>query len=119
MVRCSDANSLPELGLCYVFAVGRSNGSPFDAFNLPNESIPQAGRSSGSAFSERESVRLPARTVQVLTKTWGGMNQDFAAPAGSNQDFENKLFGCPLERSDVPLQQFFRWPLSRRGHTAP
>ena len=45
--------------------------------------------------------------VQVLSKTWGGMNQDFAAPPGSNQDFENKLFGCPLGRSDVPLQHFF------------
>ena len=28
-------------------------GSPFDAFNLPNESIPQAGRNSGSACSEK------------------------------------------------------------------
>ena len=53
MVRCSDATSLPKLGLCYVFAVGRSKGSPFDAFNLPNESSPRAGRNSGSAFSEK------------------------------------------------------------------
>ena len=29
------------------------SGSPFDAFNLPNESIPQAGRNSGSACSEK------------------------------------------------------------------
>ena len=28
------------------------SGSPFDAFNLPNESIPQAGRNSGSAFEK-------------------------------------------------------------------
>ena len=64
MVRCSDATSLPKSGPCYVFAVGRSNGSPFDAFNLPNESIPQAGRNSGSAFSEKSlppRFRLPAR----------------------------------------------------------
>ena len=58
-------------------------------------------------------------SVLVLTKTsprgaGGGLNQDFAAPAGSNQDFENQLFGCPLGRSDVPLQQFFRWQF-RRG----
>ena len=58
-------------------------------------------------FSRRSAAQNRRRTVRVLTKTWGGMNQDFAAPAGSNQDFENKLFGCPLGRSDVPLQHFF------------
>ena len=52
-------------------------------------------------------LRTGFSPVQVLSKTWGGMNQDFAAPPGSNQDFENKLFGCPLGRSDVPLQHFF------------
>ena len=45
--------SAGQMQRCDVFAVGRSNGSPFDAFNLPNESIPQAGRNSGSAFSEK------------------------------------------------------------------
>ena len=56
---------------------------------------------------ELQAKKLAKKIVQVLSKTWGGMNQDFAAPPGSNQDFENKLFGCPLGRSDVPLQHFF------------
>ena len=73
---------------------------------------------SGACTSAQAGRWRAALRLQVLSKTWGGMIQDFAAPPGSNQDFENKLFGCPLGRSDVPLQHFFAGnSVARAGHS--